>query len=133
MTQDRETMIQGFKEFISRGNAIDLAVGVIVGAAFTSIVNALVNGFINPLLGALIGKPNFDHFLEFTLRGTTVQIGQTITALIQFLITAAAIYFLIVYPINKLNARRKAAPAADDAPAADVQLLTEIRDLLKAR
>lgn len=127
-------MIQGFKDFISRGNAIDLAVGVIVGAAFAKVVDALVGGFINPLLGALIGKPSFDHFLEFTLRGTTVQIGLTITALVQFLLTAAAIYFAIVYPLNQLNARRQRQAkkaAAATPPAADIQLLTEIRDLLQ--
>ncbi|MDR0417007.1 MAG: large conductance mechanosensitive channel protein MscL [Propionibacteriaceae bacterium] len=125
-------MIKGFKEFISRGNAIDLAVGVIVGAAFSSVVNALVNGFIDPLLGAVVGQPNFDSFLQFTLNGSTVQIGQTLTALVQFLLTAAAIYFFIVYPLNRLAARGRPAPEPA-APAPDVQLLTEIRDLLQAR
>ncbi|MDR1450057.1 MAG: large conductance mechanosensitive channel protein MscL [Propionibacteriaceae bacterium] len=126
-------MLKGFKEFISRGSAVDLAVGVVIGAAFTGVVNAVVNGFVNPLLGALVGKPNFDSFLEFTLNGSTVQIGQAITAIVQFLLTAAAIYFCVVYPLNKLASLRKPAPEPAAETPADVLLLAEIRDLLKAR
>jgi large conductance mechanosensitive channel len=124
-------MLDGFKKFIARGNVVDLAVGVIIGGLFTQIVNALVNGVINPLIAALFGKPNFDNVLAFTLNGSTVSVGVVITAVVNFLLTAAAVYCLIVVPINKLNDRRKTGKApAEEAPA-HVQLLTEIRDLLK--
>ncbi|MDU3550376.1 MAG: MscL family protein, partial [Actinomyces sp.] len=68
-------MLKGFKEFISRGNAVDLAVGMVIGAAFTAVVTALVEKFLNPLIGGLVGKPNFDSFLEFTVGSATVQPG----------------------------------------------------------
>ena len=107
-------MLKGFKDFISRGNVVELAVGVIIGAAFKNIVDALVDGIINPLIAAVIGKPDFSD------------------AFINFLLMAFAIYFCIVVPMNALNARRK--KAEDEAPAAEVsdevKLLTEIRDAL---
>ena len=84
-------MLKGFKDFISRGNAIDLAVGMVIGAAFTAIVTALVEKFINPLLGGLIGKPNFDNFLEFTIGTATVQPGAILTAIVNFLLVAFAL------------------------------------------
>ena len=127
-------MLKGFKEFISRGNAVDLAVGMVIGAAFTAVVTALVEKFLNPLIGGLVGKPNFDSFLEFTVGSATVQPGAIITALVNFLIVAFALYLFVVMPMNALNARRK-KEEAEEAPAVseDVQLLSEIRDLLKAQ
>ncbi|WP_022867479.1 large conductance mechanosensitive channel protein MscL [Schaalia vaccimaxillae] len=129
-------MIQGFKDFISRGNAIDLAVGMVIGAAFTAVVTALVEQVINPLIGGLVGKPNFDNFLEFSLGDAVVQPGAVITALVNFLLVAAALYLFIVVPMNKL-AERKAAEETteEDAPALsdEAQLLVEIRDALKAQ
>ena len=124
-------MLKGFKEFISRGNAVDLAVGMVIGAAFTAIITALVEKF---LIGGLVGKPNFDSFLEFTVGSATVQPGAIITALVNFLIVAFALYLFVVMPMNALNARRK-KEEAEEAPAVseDVQLLSEIRDLLKAQ
>lgn len=126
-------MFQGFKEFIARGNVVDLAVGVIIGAAFGKVVTAFVDKFINPLIGALFGEPNFDTVMQFHVNGATVQPGAVITAVINFLIVAAAIYFLIVVPMNKLAARRKAEDTEPEAPTDDVRLLTEIRDLLQTR
>ncbi|MDR6939827.1 large conductance mechanosensitive channel protein MscL [Arcanobacterium hippocoleae] len=126
-------MLQGFKEFISRGNVIDLAVGVIIGGAFAPIVAALTDKIIMPLIAAIFGKPSFDQVLEFTINGSLIQPGVLITAVVNFLIIAAALYFCIVMPMNKLNERRAANnPAAEvaDVPADDVALLTEIRDLL---
>ena len=125
-------MLKGFKEFISRGNVVELAVGVIIGAAFKNIVDALVDGIINPLIAAVIGKPDFSDAFILTLNGTDVKFGLLITAVINFILMAFAIYFCIVVPMNALNARRK--KAEDEAPAPEVsdevKLLTEIRDAL---
>ena len=129
-------MIKGFKDFISRGNAVDLAVGVIIGAAFKNIVDALVEGIINPLIAAVIGKPDFSDAFILTLNGTNVKFGVLITAVINFLLMAFAIYLCIVVPMNKLAALRTAKEKAekDAAPkiSDEVQLLTEIRDALKS-
>ena len=125
-------MLKGFKEFISRGNVVELAVGVIIGAAFKNIVDALVDGIINPLIAAIIGKPDFSDAFILTLNGSDVKFGLLITAIINFILMAFAIYFCIVVPMNALNARRK--KAEDEAPEAEVsdevKLLTEIRDAL---
>ena len=129
-------MIQGFKDFISRGNVVELAVGVIIGAAFKNIVDALVDGIINPLIAAVIGKPDFSDAFILTLNGTNVKFGVLITAVINFLLMAFAIYLCIVVPMNKLAALRTAKEKAekDAAPkiSDEVQLLTEIRDALKS-
>ena len=130
-------MIQGFKEFISRGNVVELAVGVIIGAAFKNIVDALVDGIINPLIAAVIGKPDFSDAFILTLNGTDVKFGLLITAVINFILMAFAIYFCIVVPMNALNARRKkdeeetvAEAEANKEESDEVKLLTEIRDAL---
>lgn len=122
-------MLNGFKEFIARGNAIDLAVGVIIGGAFGPIVTA-VTDVIMGLIGAIFGKPNFDAVGQFVVNGATIQPGAIITALVNFLLIAFAVYFAIVLPMNKLAARRKKEATEPAAPADDVRLLTEIRDLL---
>ena len=125
-------MLKGFKEFISRGNVVELAVGVIIGAAFKNIIDALVDGIINPLIAAVIGKPDFSDAFILTLNGSDVKFGLLITAIINFILMAFAIYFCIVVHMNVLNARRK--KAEDEAPAPEVsdevKLLTEIRDAL---
>lgn len=124
-------MLKGFKEFISRGNVVELAVGVIIGAAFKNIVDALVDGIINPLIAAVIGKPDFSDAFILTLNGTDVKFGLLITAVINFILMAFAIYFCIVVPMNALNARRKKAEELAEEEASDeVKLLTEIRDAL---
>ena len=107
-------MLKGFKDFISRGNVVELAVGVIIGAAFKNIVDALVDGIINPLIAAVIGKPDFSDAFILTLNGSDVKFGLLITAVINFILMAFAIYFCIVVPMNALNARRQ--KAADEAP-----------------
>ena len=124
-------MLKGFKDFISRGNVVELAVGVIIGAAFKNIVDALVDGIINPLIAAVIGKPDFSDAFILTLNGTDVKFGVLITAVINFILMAFAIYFCIVVPMNALNARRKKAEEETVEEASDeVKLLTEIRDAL---
>lgn len=131
-------MLNGFKEFIARGNAVDLAVGVVIGAAFGAVVDAIVNSFVNPLIAAIFGKPDMSHLLTFTLRETAdgpviLSIGAILTALLNFLLVAAAIYFFVVVPLNKLASLRKNDEPAIDEPAGptEIELLAEIRDALK--
>jgi large conductance mechanosensitive channel len=140
----REAMLKEFKEFISRGSVIDLAVGIIIGAAFTSIVNSLVNDILMPPIGLLLGGIDFSNFFV-TLKGTSqatlkatqdsgavvIAYGQFINAVIKFLIVAAAV-FLLVKQVN-LFLRRKQEEKPAPPPPPEVELLTQIRDLLKTR
>ncbi|CAM5789887.1 large conductance mechanosensitive channel protein MscL [Cellulomonas persica] len=128
-------VFEGFKDFISRGNAVDLAVGVVIGAAFGAFVQSIVDGLINPLIGWIFGQPNLDHVLAFGPEGKDpISFGHILSAAITFLITAAAVYFVVVLPLNKLAARRKRGEEPEPAaPAEDILLLQEIRDLLAAR
>ena len=119
-------MLKEFREFINRGNVIDLAVAVIIGGAFTAIVNSLVNDIIMPLVGVLLGGVDFASIVS-TVGSAEIGVGKFIQAIINFLIIAWVV-FLIVKGINRVNRNKEAVPAA---PAADVVLLTEIRDLLK--
>lgn len=135
----------GFKEFISRGNAVELAVGVVIGAAFGAVVKSLQDNFISPLIGWIFGKPNLDNLWDLGPYSwyhpddpadapQPIHIGAIFSALLQFLITAAAIYFLIVLPLNALAKRRKRGIEEEPAaPAEDILLLQEIRDLLADR
>jgi large conductance mechanosensitive channel len=121
-----------FREFITRGNVIDLAVAVIIGLAFTAIINAIVSGLITPLIG-MIGGNDFSD-LDFTINGSTFEYGQVINAVIQFLLIAAAVFFFIVKPINMLNERRRRGEEPEPEDLSDeAALLTEIRDLLRDR
>ena len=106
-------MLKGFRDFVLRGNVMDLAVAVIIGAAFGKIVGSLVSDIINPLIGATVGKPNFG-FLVIHMGNGVITIGNFINAVIEFVIVAAVIYFVFVLPMNALLARmkRKEAPAA---------------------
>ena len=99
-------MFKGFNQFILRGKAVDLAVGVVVGAAFTNIVNTIVKGLITPLMGALIKTEDFSG-LYFKINGSKFLYGEFLNALISFIIIAAVVYFLVVTPINILVARSK--------------------------
>jgi large conductance mechanosensitive channel len=121
-----------FREFISRGNVIDLAVAVVIGTAFTAIVNAIVAGLITPLIG-MIGGSNYQD-LVFTINDSQFRYGEVINAVIQFLLVAAAVFFFIVKPINMLNERRRRGeePAPEEL-SDEAALLTEIRDLLSAQ
>lgn len=124
-------MIQGFKEFISKGNVLDLAVAVIIGASFTPIVKS-VTDVIMGIIGAIVGQPNFDSVLQFSIRGSDpIQPGTIITAIVNFFLVASALYFAIVVPMNALNKRRAKEEAEKvEEPSEDVKLLSEIRDLL---
>jgi large conductance mechanosensitive channel len=107
-------MLKGFVGFLSRGNVVDLAVAVVIGAAFTAVVNALVKDLITPLIAALVGKPDFSA-LHFTLNSSVFAYGDFLNAIVSFVIVAAAIYFLVVVPTQKLVALR--TPKAEAAPA----------------
>ncbi|QDZ14704.1 large conductance mechanosensitive channel protein MscL [Humibacter ginsenosidimutans] len=136
-------MIKGFKEFIMRGNVIDLAVAVVIGAAFTAVVNAIVASLINPLISAVFKADSLDKALKVPIPtvggGTTyLAFGAIIGAVIQFLAVALVVYFVFVLPMNHFRERaeaKRAVTAGDEAEAlpADVELLTQIRDLLAAQ
>lgn len=129
-------MIKGFKEFILKGNVIDLAVAVVIGAAFSAVVNALVTNVLMPLISALVGSPSFDDFARITINGNEILFGVFLTAVVNFLLVSAAVYFVIVLPMNKLIERRdRKLDLPDQVIEVDPQiaLLTEIRDSLKAR
>ena len=119
-----------------KGNVVDLAVAVVIGAAFGAVVNSLVENVLMPLIAALFGSPNFDSFALLTINGVDIKFGVFLTVLVNFLIVAAAIYFMVVVPMNHMIARRNAKLGINaDEPEADAQieLLTEIRDALTAR
>ena len=105
--------MKGFRQFILRGNVVDLAVGVVMGAAFGTVVSALVKDFLTPLIAALVGKPDFSA-IGFEINGTKFAIGDFINALISFLLIAAAVYFFVVLPVNTLVARVKRGEAPPD-------------------
>ncbi|HUC31688.1 MAG TPA: large conductance mechanosensitive channel protein MscL [Candidatus Paceibacterota bacterium] len=104
-----KSILKGFKEFILRGNVVDLAVGVMIGAAFNTVVSALVKDLMTPLIAAIFSQPNFSNF-TFTIHGSQFLYGDFLNDLITFLITAATIYFFIVVPINKLSSIHKGPP-----------------------
>ncbi|GAA0609656.1 large conductance mechanosensitive channel protein MscL [Kribbella sandramycini] len=129
-------MLKGFKEFIMRGNVVDLAVAVVIGAAFGKIITAVVDGLINPLVAAIFGKPSLSEAMVFYVNDAKFSIGLIAQEALNFLFVAAAVYFFIVYPLNKLAERRRRGQEpepADDPLTTDQQLLTEIRDALRAR
>ena len=132
-------MLTGFKSFILKGNVVDLAVAVIIGAAFSSVVTALVQSVMMPLIAALVGSPNFDSFALLTIDGNDIKFGVLLTAIVNFLLVAAAIYFVVVVPINHMIERRNRRlgidPNVKEEAAEDPQiaLLTEIRDSLHQR
>ena len=119
----------GFKDFITRGNVVDLAVGVIIGAAFGGIVDSVTKDIISPIIGMMGGTPDFAAY-----KIGTIGIGSFINAVIAFIIKALVVYFVIVKPFMVLMARMNPPPApGEPSVPADVKLLTEIRDTLKAR
>jgi large conductance mechanosensitive channel len=97
-------MLSGFKNFILRGNVVDMAVGVVIGAAFAGVVAGLTKAFITPLIALIVGKPDYSS-LKFMVRGTEFQIGEFINAGVSFILIAAVVYFFVVLPVNALFAR----------------------------
>ncbi len=127
-------MLKGFREFILRGNVIDLAVAVVIGAAFTGVVNAIVNGIFNPLIGAIFKADSLNKVWVIPIGDAKILLGAVLGAIIQFLIVAVVVYFVFVYPINiakeRAQKRRDTGEVDADTPVTELDLLTEIRDLL---
>ena len=122
-------MIKGFRDFLLRGNIVDLAVAVIIGAAFGAVVMAFANDFVGGLIGVIGGTPDFGQ-AGIEIGDGKIVIGSTLTALINFVIVAAVIYFVIVLPMSRISARRGTGEDSP-APTDETVLLTEIRDLLR--
>jgi large conductance mechanosensitive channel len=123
-------MLKGFKDFIMRGNVVDLAVGIVIGAAFTTVVTAFTAAFLKPLIQLLSGGQGVKAG-AFTVRGVPFDWASFVNSLITFLITAAALYFLVVFPLNKLAERRaRGEEPPPSAPSEEIKLLTDIRDAL---
>jgi large conductance mechanosensitive channel len=106
-------MLKGFRQFIFRGNVLDLAVAVVIGAAFSGVVGALVKDLLTPLIAAIVGKPDFSA-IAFTVNGSKFLIGDFINALVSFLLIAAAVYFFVIVPVNALMARLRRGEAPPD-------------------
>jgi large conductance mechanosensitive channel len=137
------SILQGFKAFLMRGNVVDLAVAVVIGAAFTNIVNAVVKGIINPVVGA-IGTKNLDHYSSCLSsackgdKGIQIMWGSVLGATLSFVITAAVVYFLMVLPMAKYLARQEARRKAKEGTqeiieVTELEVLKEIRDALVAQ
>ncbi|MFE2292611.1 MscL family protein [Streptomyces sp. NPDC059452] len=149
MSEKKVSLLEGFKAFLTRGNVIDLAVAVVIGAAFTNIVNAVVKGIINPLVGAF-GTQDLDNYSSCLqgpcttdpatgeMDGIEILWGSVLSATLSFLITAAVVYFLMVLPMAKYLAKRAAMQAAKDGvqetlEVSELEVLKEIRDALVAQ
>jgi large conductance mechanosensitive channel len=114
MPPEREVaMLRGFKEFVLRGNVLDLAVAVVIGGAFGALVNAMVKDLLTPFIGAIAGQPDFSA-LVVTVNGAPFLIGDFLNAVVSFLLIAAAVYFFIVTPVNALTARSRQGEASPD-------------------
>ncbi len=123
-------MLKGFKDFLFRGNVVDLAVAVVIATAFGGIVSAFSDDFIGGIIGAIGGSPDFGN-AGFTVNGSKIVYGSTLTTAINFVIIAAVVYFVVVVPMKKLVALGGTdADAPTPAPSDEAVLLTEIRDLL---
>jgi large conductance mechanosensitive channel len=126
-------LMQGFRDFIMRGNVIDLAVGIVIGAAFTGLVTSFTGSFIEPLLKLFSGGKDQFSGGQFSVHGVPFVWATFVNGLIAFLITAGVLYFLVVTPMNMINERRKRGIAPEpQLPSDEVRLLMEIRDLLAA-
>ena len=122
-------MIKEFRDFLLRGNVVDLAVAVVIGAAFAALVNSLVADVLTPIIGAIVGKPDFSN-LNFTINGSEFNYGNFLNALIAFLSVAAAVFFFVIKPMNTLNRLRG---ASSEEEASELELLAEIREELRAQ
>ena len=122
-------MLKEFRDFLLRGNVVDLAVAVVIGAAFAALVNSLVADVLTPIIGAIVGKPDFSN-LSFTINGSEFNYGNFLNALIAFLSVAGAVFFFVIKPMNTLNRLRG---ASSEEEASELELLAEIRDELRAQ
>jgi len=123
-------VLRGFKDFVLRGNVVELAVAVVIGAAFTAVVDAFTDSFLTPLIGLVTGGGGMGG--EFTVDGETFTYGAFVSQVVTFVLTAAVVYFLVVLPMTRLAERRRRGAEAGPATPTQVELLAEIRDLLRA-
>lgn len=124
-------MLKEFKDFIMRGNIVDLAVAVVIGVAFGALVTSLVADLLTPVIAAIVGKNDFSN-LTFSINGSVFRYGSFLNAVISFISVAAAVFFFVVKPINAMQTRF-GRPGDDEAPSDEIVLLTEIRDALQSR
>jgi large conductance mechanosensitive channel len=124
-------VLKGFKDFLLRGNVVDLAVAVVIGAAFTAVVNAFADSFLTPLIGLVTGGGKPGGIL--TVNGQTFAYGAFVSQVITFVLTAAVVYFAVVLPLKRLMERRSRGEEPGPAQPTQVELLVEIRDLLRAQ
>jgi large conductance mechanosensitive channel len=118
-------MLKGFKQFVLRGNVVDLAVGVVMGAAFGTVVNSVVKDLLTPFIAAIVGKPDFSA-IALEIHGSKLMIGNFINATVSFLLIAASVYFFVVAPVNALIARAYKEPPADPTTKKCPECLSEI-------
>ena len=125
-------MLNGFKEFIARGNVIDLAVAVVIGAAFTAVVNAIVENLINPLLGLLFNAESLNEAMILTIGDAQFRFGAVLGALVTFLAVALVVYLVFVLPMNTYREHHvaKAGMSKEEAELSEQEILVQIRDLL---
>jgi large conductance mechanosensitive channel len=123
-------VIDEFRQFILRGNLVDLAVAVVIGTAFTAVVNSLVKGLVTPLIAAIGGEPDFSA-LTFTINGSVFRYGDFLNALITFLIVAAVVFFLVIKPVNALLARMRTEPPVDEETRDCPECLSQIPSAAK--
>ncbi len=117
--------MKGFKQFLLRGNVIDLAVAVVIGATFGAVVNAFVKDLLTPLIAAIFGKPDFSA-ISFTVNGSVFLLGDFINAVITFVLVAAAVYYFVVLPVNALISRSRREPSPDPTTRKCPECLSEI-------
>jgi large conductance mechanosensitive channel len=123
-------MVKEFKEFVGRGNLIEIAVGLVIALAFKALIDAFVSGVVMPLVGAIFGEPSFDS-LSFTINDSVFLYGTVITQTVVFLLTALALFLFVVKPFNAWQARKASGEEEEPAaPPEDIVLLREIRDAL---
>lgn len=120
-----DDMVKGFKQFLLRGNVVDMAVGIVIGAAFGTVVTGFVKDLLTPLIAAIVKQPDFSA-LTFTINGSKFEYGNFINALLSFVIIAVAVYFFVVVPINALIARSRREPPADPTTRKCPECLSEI-------
>jgi large conductance mechanosensitive channel len=118
-------LLKEFRQFILRGNLVDLAVAVVIGTAFTAVVTAMVKDIITPLIAAIGGQPNFGA-LDFTINGSRFAYGDFLNVLLSFVIIAAVVFFLVIKPVNSLLARRRSDPPVDEAVRECPECLSDV-------
>lgn len=133
MTEEKKGIVTEFKEFLLRGNVVDLAIAVVIGTAFAALVKSLVTDILTPIVTAIVGKPDFSG-LSITIHKSTFLYGDFLNTLITFLSIATVVFFFVVKPMNMIIERRRKSGVEDEASLSDeAKYLCEIRDLLAAR